>query len=96
LTPLNTSMTKVFMEIKSDPNFKLPTKMRTHSKKRTNQRFCEYYNDHGHMTEDCISLHHEIENFIRNGKLVRFLVEEWSQGRGPQEPLQIAEAPSKR
>jgi hypothetical protein len=45
---------------------------------------------------DCISLHHEIENFIRNGKLVRFLVEEWSQGRGLQEPLQIAEALGKR
>ena len=64
------------MEIKSDPNFKLPTKMRTPSNKRTNQRFCEYHNDHSHTIEDCISLHHKIENFIENGKLVRFLVEE--------------------
>ena len=66
--------------------------MRTPLNKRTNQRFCEYHNDHGHTIEDCISLHHEIENFTINGKLVRFLVEERNRIKGPQEPICIVEA----
>ncbi|XP_059446567.1 uncharacterized protein LOC132178131 [Corylus avellana] len=86
------------MEIKGDPAFKWPTKMRTPSFKRTNQRWCEYHNDRGHLTEDCISQRHEIENFIRNGKLVRFLAGERNRGRDPQEPLQQNdnEAPERR
>jgi hypothetical protein len=95
-TPLNTNIVDVFMEIKSDPNFKWPPRMRTPSNKRTNQGFCEYHNDHGHLTKECISLRHEIENFIRNGKLVRFLVEERSRGRDCQEPLRITDALERR
>jgi hypothetical protein len=87
---------RVFMEIKSDPTFRQPSKMRTPLHKRTNQRYYEYFNDHDHLTEDCISLRHEIENFIRNGKLVRFLAKEGNRGKGLQAPLRIAEAPERR
>jgi hypothetical protein len=44
--------------------------------KRDRSKFCEYHADHGHLTEDCISLRREIEVFIQNGKLVRFLAQE--------------------
>ena len=83
MTPLNTSVTVVFTKIKSDPNFKWLAKMITPLNKHTNQRFCEYHNDHGHTTQDCIPLRHEIENFIRSVKLVRFLAEEQNKVRGP-------------
>ncbi|XP_059428572.1 uncharacterized protein LOC132162347 [Corylus avellana] len=87
LTSLNTSVTEVFMEIKRDPNFKWPKKMRTPLQRRSNQKFCIYHNDHNHLTKDCISLCHEIENFIKNSKLVRFLADERERSRNPQEPL---------
>jgi hypothetical protein len=44
--------------------------------KRDRSKFCEYHADHGHLTEDCISLCREIDVFIHNGKLVRFLAQE--------------------
>jgi hypothetical protein len=75
-TPLNTSFTEVFMAIKGDPAFRWPPKMRTDLYKQDQNKFYEYYADHGHSTEDCMSLHRTIENFVRNGKLVRFLAQE--------------------
>jgi hypothetical protein len=51
LTPLNTSVTKVFVEINADPNFKWPTKMRVPPQKHNNQKFCDYHNDHSHTTD---------------------------------------------
>jgi hypothetical protein len=75
-TPLIASLTEVFMDIKGDPAFRWPQKMRIDPYRRDQNKFCEYHVDHGHSTEDCISLHREIENFVRNGKLVRFLAQE--------------------
>jgi hypothetical protein len=62
--------------------------MKTDPFKRDRSKFCEYHADHGHSTEDCISLRREIEAFIQNGRLVRFLVEERNleaNRRGPPE-----------
>jgi hypothetical protein len=73
---LNASLTEVFSVIKGDPAFRWPQKMKTAPFKRDRSKFCEYHADHGHLTEDCISLRREIEVFIQNGRLVRFLVEE--------------------
>ncbi|XP_059436540.1 uncharacterized protein LOC132169533 [Corylus avellana] len=75
-TPLNTSMTKVFMEIRRDPTFKWPNKLKGDPKRRDPQKYCEYHHDHGHLTEECITLRQEIENHIRNRKLVKFLADE--------------------
>ncbi|XP_059446529.1 uncharacterized protein LOC132178089 [Corylus avellana] len=75
------------MEIKGYPAFRWSTKMRNPPYKRTNQKYCEYHNDDGHLTEECISLRRGIENFIRNCRLVRFLADGRNRGREPQEPL---------
>ena len=32
--------------------------------KRDNTRYCEFYRDHGHRTDDCIQLKKEIEYLI--------------------------------
>jgi hypothetical protein len=70
---LNISLTEVFSAIKGDPAFRWPPKMKTDPFRRDRSKFCEYHADHGHSTEDCMSLHREIETFIQNGKLVKFL-----------------------
>jgi hypothetical protein len=97
-TPLNASFTEVFRAIKGDPAFKWSPKMRTDLYRRDQNKFCEYYANHGHSTEDCMSLRQEIENFVRNGKLIRFLAQKkiWEanqQGHleGGQEGLGHAE-----
>ncbi|XP_059458240.1 uncharacterized protein LOC132187819 [Corylus avellana] len=86
-TPLNTRVNEVFMEIRRDPAFRWPSKLRGDPRKRDRTKFCEYHNDHGHLTEDCITLRQEIETFIRNGRLVRFLAGERNQGAVHQQPL---------
>jgi hypothetical protein len=67
---------KALTAIKGDPAFRWPPKMRTDPYKWNRNKFCEYHEDHGHSTEDYMSLHREIENFVRNGKLVKFLAQE--------------------
>jgi hypothetical protein len=64
------------MAIKGDPAFRWPPKMRSDPYKQDRNKFCEYHGDHGHSTEDCMVLYREIENFVQNGKLVRFLAQE--------------------
>jgi hypothetical protein len=59
-TPLNTSLTEVLSAIKGDPAFRWPQKMKTDPFKRDRSKFCDYHADHGHSTEDCISLRREI------------------------------------
>ncbi|XP_059454999.1 uncharacterized protein LOC132185214 [Corylus avellana] len=84
-TPLNTTVYKVFMEVKKDPSFRWPGRMKCPPQNRSTQKFCEYHNDHGHQIEDCISLRFDIENFLRNGKLLNFLAEENGKGKNPQD-----------
>jgi hypothetical protein len=86
-TPLNTRVSEVFMEIRRDPTFRWPIKIKGYSRRRDPTRFYEYHGENGHFTKDCINLHHEIECFITNRKLVWFLVDERNQGRNPQGPL---------
>jgi hypothetical protein len=101
-TPLNTSLTEAFSAIKGDLAFRWPQKMKADPFKRDRSKFCEYHADHGHLTEDCISLHREIEVFLQNGKLVRFLAQERTreanqqgrrEGLGRAEPRYQGEAP---
>ncbi|XP_059431626.1 uncharacterized protein LOC132165149 [Corylus avellana] len=76
-TSLNVGVNEVFMEeITRDPAFRWPNKLRGDPRKRDRVKFCEYHNDHGHLTEDCVTLQQEIKTFIRNGRLVRFLARE--------------------
>ena len=72
-TPLNASLSAVFMEARKDPSFKLPPKMRTPLTKHSNQKYCKYHQDHDHWTEECVSLKNEIEMFIQHGKLETFI-----------------------
>jgi hypothetical protein len=65
------------MAIKGDPAFRWHLKMRSNPYKRDRNKFCEYHGDHGHSTKDFVVLHREIEKFVRNGKLIRFLAQEW-------------------
>jgi hypothetical protein len=90
---LNTSLYAVFKEAKKDPDFKPPSKMRTPPTKRSNQKYCEYHRDHGHWTEECISLKKEIEMLIQQGKLKEFMAKDkgvrncsWKSPQGKEEP----------
>ncbi|GJQ93086.1 reverse transcriptase domain-containing protein [Tanacetum coccineum] len=46
-----------------------PPKMFTPANKRDRTRYCEFHEDHGHDTNDCIDLRKEIEACIRKGRM---------------------------
>ena len=75
-TPLNASLSTVFIEVRKDLSFKRRPKMRTSQTKHNNKKYCEYHRDHGHWTEDCVILKKEVEMFIQGGKLAKFVDKE--------------------
>jgi hypothetical protein len=68
------SLSVIFEEARKDPDFKPPPKMRTPAGKRNSRKYCGYHCDHGHQTEECLSLKKEIERFIRLGRLKNFVI----------------------
>ena len=52
---------QVLEKIKNEPFFKRPNKMMGNPKKRNHNLYCQYYQDHGHTTEDCRSLWDHLE-----------------------------------
>ncbi|GJU16488.1 hypothetical protein Tco_1144454 [Tanacetum coccineum] len=46
-----------------------PARMFALAYRRDHTRYCEFHNDHGHDTNDCIDLRKEIEACVKNGRL---------------------------
>ncbi|GKA47989.1 reverse transcriptase domain-containing protein [Tanacetum coccineum] len=49
--------------------------MVTPVEKRSSNKFCEFHNDKGHNTDECIQLRKKIEELVRAGKLSYFIKE---------------------
>ncbi|GJT03018.1 hypothetical protein Tco_0824187 [Tanacetum coccineum] len=60
--------------------FKPPPPMVTPVKKRSSNKFCDFHNDKGHSTDECMQLKKQIEELVRAGKLSH-LIKEIKQGR---------------
>ncbi|GJW80450.1 reverse transcriptase domain-containing protein [Tanacetum coccineum] len=69
-------------ERKSDfrGKFKPPPPMVTPVEKRSSNKFCDFHNDKGHSTDECMQLKKQIEELVRAGKLSH-LIKEIKQGR---------------
>ncbi|GJT61781.1 reverse transcriptase domain-containing protein, partial [Tanacetum coccineum] len=72
-TPL-TRMPKEIFAAKSG-KFKPPPSMVTLVEKRSSNKFCEFHNDKGHNTDECVQLRKQIEELVRAGKLSHFIKE---------------------
>nr|GEY94136.1 reverse transcriptase domain-containing protein [Tanacetum cinerariifolium] len=60
--------------------FQPPPPMVTLVEKRNNNKFCDFHNDKGHNTNECMQLKKQIEELVRAGKLSH-LIKEIKQGR---------------
>ncbi|GJS38677.1 hypothetical protein Tco_0563720 [Tanacetum coccineum] len=60
--------------------FKPPPPMVTLVEKRSSNKFCDFHNDKGHSTNECMQLKKQIEELVRAGKLSH-LIKEIKQGR---------------
>ena len=55
-TPLNVPLEQVLMQIKDDPSLKWLEKMKGDPNKRNRSKYCCFYRDHGHVTDECFDL----------------------------------------
>jgi len=78
-TPLNAKISEVLMEIKRDPAFREPQKIPGNPPYRNACKYCDFHKQAGHYIKGCVTLRFLIEEFIKNGKLVRFLGEQRNQ-----------------
>ena len=73
---------QVLEKIKNEPFFKRPNKMTRNPEKHNYNLYCQYHQDHGHITEDCRSLWDYLDQLVRGGKLKQLL--HHSSGQGSQ------------
>nr|GEZ36073.1 hypothetical protein [Tanacetum cinerariifolium] len=60
--------------------FQPPPPMVTPVEKRSSNKLCDFHNDKGHSTDECMQLKKQIEDLVRAGKLSH-LIKEIKQGR---------------
>ena len=59
--PLNASLDQVLMQIKDNLSLKWPEKINGNPSKRNKSKYCCFYQDHGHDTDECYDLKEQIE-----------------------------------
>ncbi|GJX68611.1 hypothetical protein Tco_0304338 [Tanacetum coccineum] len=72
-TPL-TRTTKEILATEAG-KFKPPPPMVTPVEKRSSNKFCDFHNDKGHNTDECMQLKKQIEELVRAGKLSHLIKE---------------------
>lgn len=75
-TPLNAPLDQVLMQIKDEGSLTFLGKLKSDLAKRPRNKYCRFHRDHGHDTADCYDLKQQIEAFIREGKLQKFVSKE--------------------
>nr|XP_009781492.1 PREDICTED: uncharacterized protein LOC104230398 [Nicotiana sylvestris]XP_016445384.1 PREDICTED: uncharacterized protein LOC107770576 [Nicotiana tabacum] len=58
---------------KLEPKVKWPQKMRSDPSNRKSDALCEFYQERGHKSEDCIALRQEVVNMFHQGHLKELL-----------------------
>ena len=64
------------MQIKDEAALMWPSKLKEDPNRRSRDKYCRFHRDHGHDTAECYDLKQQIEAFIRQGKLQRFVSKE--------------------
>jgi len=75
-TSLTALIDQLLMQIKDEGTLTFPRKLKGDPNKRPRDRYCCFHRDHGHETADCYDLKQQIEAFIRQGKLQKFVSRE--------------------
>ena len=78
-TLLNTLIDQVLMQIKDKETLTFLGKLKGDPSKRTRDKYCYFHRNHSHDTSECYDLKQQIEAFVRQGKLQRFVGKEGTE-----------------
>ena len=78
-TPLNTLINQVLMQIKDEEALTFHGKLKGDPSKRSKNKHYRFHCNHDHDTFECYDLKQQIEAFIRQGKLQRFIGKEGTE-----------------
>ncbi|RWV77491.1 hypothetical protein GW17_00061666 [Ensete ventricosum] len=88
-TPLSSTRTKIFLQIREKGVLKAPNPMRTRPEEHDRGCYYHFHRDYGHDTEECYDLKNQIEDLIRRSHLDRYV-------RKPREPSPPPKGPVER
>ena len=72
-TPLVMLVDKILIQIKDEHFLKWLRPLYSSSHVRDKNKYCLFYKDHGHYTEDFWDLKEQIEELIQKGKLQKYV-----------------------
>ncbi|GKU96677.1 hypothetical protein SLEP1_g9889 [Rubroshorea leprosula] len=72
-TSFNLLRSQIFMQIKNKMDLRRPGPIRTAAASRDHTRYCDFHQDHGHITEQCNSLRSELESLAQKGLLNEYI-----------------------
>ncbi|XP_026449310.1 uncharacterized protein LOC113349551 [Papaver somniferum] len=81
LTSSNIRLTELYEKISKDLSPPRPLLAETRDK-RDKSKYCNFYKDHGHKTENCRSLQIEVQQMIDAGKLQEYVKKDFGKGPG--------------
>ena len=64
---------KILAQIKDEHYLKWPRPLHSSPNVRDKKKYCRFYRDHGHLTEECRDINEQIEELIRKGKLQKYV-----------------------
>ena len=92
-TPSTAPIDQVLIQIKDEGALTFPGKLKGDPNKRPRDKYCRFHRDHGHDTANYYDLKQQIEAFIRQGKLQRFVNKEITDPPQEQAPRRENEHP---
>ncbi|KAL0394775.1 UNVERIFIED_CONTAM: hypothetical protein Slati_4443700 [Sesamum latifolium] len=72
-TPLKAPRAEILVVTERQGIIQWPLQMRKNSKRMKSDRYCLFYKDRGHSTEECLHLKDEIEKLIQRGYLKEYV-----------------------
>lgn len=83
-TPLLETRSRIFSLNRADAGWEKPRRMI--APKRNPNKWCDFHDDHGHLTEECIQLKDNIEDLIRQGYLAKYLADHREEKKTKETP----------
>lgn len=75
-TPLTAPIDQVQIHVKDEGALTFPGKLKGDFSKRSRDKYCHFHHDHNNDTSNYYDLKQQIEAFIRQGKLQKFISKE--------------------